>query len=102
MRRIALLVVLAAGLIGGAAVAGARRIAPPRPAAPPATVALTSAARHTLKGAPIALSRDSLTRRAERMTLRVRNISCAGVATGSGWAIDSHTLVTNRHVLAGA
>jgi S1-C subfamily serine protease len=102
MRRIALLIAFAAALIGGAAVAGARRIPPPRPAAPPATLALTSAARRTLKGAPIALSRDSLTRRAERMTLRVRNISCAGVATGSGWAVDSHTLVTNRHVLAGA
>jgi S1-C subfamily serine protease len=36
------------------------------------------------------------------MTLRVRNISCAGVAIGSAWALDPHTLVTNRHVLAGA
>ena len=36
------------------------------------------------------------------MTLRVRNISCAGVATGSGFAIDAHTIITNRHVLQGA
>ena len=43
-----------------------------------------------------------MTRAAERMTLRVRNISCAGVATGSGFAIDAHTIITNRHVLQGA
>ena len=36
------------------------------------------------------------------MTLRVRNISCAGVATGSGFAVDKHTIITNRHVIEGA
>lgn len=102
MRKASLIGVLAVAVIAGAAFAGARRAAEPVPASPPPTVSLTTAARRTLKGAPLALSRDSLTRRAERMTLRVRNISCAGVATGSGWAVDGHTLVTNRHVLAGA
>ena len=45
---------------------------------------------------------QGLRRRAERLVVRVRNINCAGVATGSGFALDEHTLVTNRHVLAGA
>jgi S1-C subfamily serine protease len=45
---------------------------------------------------------DSLRRKAEEMVVRVRNIGCEGVATGSGFALDAHTLVTNRHVLAGA
>lgn len=48
------------------------------------------------------LSRDGFKRRAERITLRVRNLSCEGIATGSGFAVDSSTLVTNRHVVAGA
>jgi S1-C subfamily serine protease len=90
-------VVLAAGMrLGG------RRVTPPPAARPVATTVLTAAARQTLRGQPITLAQDSLRRRAEKMTLRVRNISCAGVATGSAWAIDPHTLVTNRHVLAGA
>jgi S1-C subfamily serine protease len=45
---------------------------------------------------------QSLRRRAERMVVRVRNVSCLGVGTGSGFALDEHTLLTNRHVLAGA
>jgi S1-C subfamily serine protease len=45
---------------------------------------------------------QGLRRQAERLVVRVRNISCIGVATGSGFALDEHTLVTNRHVLAGA
>jgi S1-C subfamily serine protease len=48
------------------------------------------------------LARDSAERRARRGTLRVRNTACDGVYTGSGFALDAHTLVTNRHVLAGA
>jgi S1-C subfamily serine protease len=48
------------------------------------------------------LSRDSFERRAERITVRLRNLTCAGLGTGSGFAIDSSTLITNRHVVAGA
>ena len=48
------------------------------------------------------LARDSAERRARRLTVRVRNVSCLGVATGSGFAIAPDVLVTNRHVLAGA
>ncbi|MHC6595099.1 S1C family serine protease [Arthrobacter sp. C152] len=38
----------------------------------------------------------------ERAALRVRNIGCGGVASGSGFAIADHVFVTNRHVVSGA
>ena len=37
---------------------------------------------------------------AQRMTVRVRNVGCGFLATGTGFMIDEHTLVTNRHVIA--
>jgi S1-C subfamily serine protease len=48
------------------------------------------------------LAKDSAERRARRLTVRVRNVSCLGVGVGSGFAIARNVLVTNRHVLAGA
>jgi S1-C subfamily serine protease len=95
-------VVLAAGVIVAAWLRGADRVPPPPPVKPAAVVALSAAAQRATTGRPRALARDGMTRHAQRLTLRVRNISCAGVGTGSGWAIDEHTLITNRHVLAGA
>ncbi len=38
----------------------------------------------------------------EQAALRIRNIGCGGVRTGSGFAIGERVLVTNRHVVAGA
>lgn len=40
--------------------------------------------------------------RAERVAVRVRNVGCGGVSTGSGFALSPNQLVTNRHVIAGA
>src|SRR4029079_4201018 len=37
---------------------------------------------------------------AQRMAVRIRNIGCGSVSTGSGFPIDDHTLATNRHVVA--
>jgi S1-C subfamily serine protease len=34
------------------------------------------------------------------MAVRIRNVGCTGLSTGSGFAIDERTLVTNRHVVA--
>ena len=51
---------------------------------------------------PGALSPDGFTA-AQRMTVRVRSVGCSGtitLSTGTGFAVDSHTLVTNRHVIA--
>ncbi len=36
---------------------------------------------------------------AQRMTVRVRNVGCEALKTGTGFAVDAHTLVTNRHVI---
>jgi S1-C subfamily serine protease len=36
---------------------------------------------------------------ARRMTVRIRNVGCSSLSTGSGFALDSTTLVTNRHVV---
>lgn len=36
---------------------------------------------------------------AQRMAARVRNIGCDSLSTGSGFAIDATTLITNRHVV---
>jgi S1-C subfamily serine protease len=35
-------------------------------------------------------------------TVRVRNLSCSGLGVGSGFLVDSRTLVTNRHVVQDA
>lgn len=37
---------------------------------------------------------------AQRMSVRVRNVGCGSISTGSGFAIDEHTLITNKHVVA--
>jgi len=38
----------------------------------------------------------------EQMTVRIRNIRCTGLSTGTGFALDPFTIITNRHVLEGA
>jgi S1-C subfamily serine protease len=35
----------------------------------------------------------------QRIALRLRAVNCDGLATGSGFAVDEHTLVTARHVV---
>lgn len=37
---------------------------------------------------------------AQRMAVRIRNVGCDSLSTGSGFAIDATTLITNRHVVA--
>ena len=36
----------------------------------------------------------------ERMAVRIRNVGCSSLSTGSGFAIDATTLITNKHVVA--
>ncbi|HSK26000.1 MAG TPA: serine protease [Jiangellales bacterium] len=52
-------------------------------------------------GAPTTLSPDGF-RTTERVAVRIRNVGCGGVGTGSGFAVGENVLVTNRHVVAGA
>ena len=35
----------------------------------------------------------------ERAAVRIRNVRCDGLATGSGFILDEHTIVTNHHVV---
>ena len=37
---------------------------------------------------------------AQRIAVRIRNIGCGALSTGSGFAIDDHTIITNKHVVA--
>jgi S1-C subfamily serine protease len=87
---------------GAAAVLGVGVTPSPGAAQLPDVATVAPVARSTLKKAPHELAQDTLKRAAEKLTLRVRNISCQGIATGSGFGIDDHTIITNRHVLAGA
>jgi S1-C subfamily serine protease len=36
----------------------------------------------------------------QRMAVRIRNVGCGTLTTGSGFAVDATTLITNRHVVA--
>ncbi len=38
----------------------------------------------------------------QRAAVRIRNTSCSGLVTGSGFILDRHTIVTNYHVVANA
>lgn len=50
----------------------------------------------------LALRSQDIERVVRHATLRVRNRTCFGVGSGSGFAIAPHLLVTNRHVVQGA
>jgi S1-C subfamily serine protease len=66
----------------------------------PAAIGETTAAATPAPGATT-LSPDGF-RTTERVAVRVRNVGCGGVSTGSGFAVSEDVLVTNRHVVAGA
>jgi S1-C subfamily serine protease len=103
MRRWPLLLVAAAlavgqgcgGLAAEPPAASPEKLSPPVAGDAPAARGITQVRIPTL-------SQDGFERRAESITVRVRNLSCAGLGTGSGFAIDRSTLITNRHVVAGA
>lgn len=65
--------------------------APPTPTPPPSLPATREV-----------LAADSDRQRAAEIAVRVRNRGCDFVATGTGFAVDEHLLITNRHVVEGA
>ena len=91
-----LLVGLATGLCV-VALAGCGSL-PPRPEPVPTSLDVASS-RDDVASSAGALSPDGFDA-AQRMAVRIRNIGCGGLSTGSGFALDEHTLVTNRHVVA--
>jgi S1-C subfamily serine protease len=84
----------AAGLAAAVAVAAVLAgcvASPPAPSPPPTLPA----------GRPV-LAADSARQQAREVTVRVRNRGCSFLATGSGFVVAAHRLVTNRHVVEGA
>ncbi|MFN2556084.1 MAG: serine protease [Nitriliruptorales bacterium] len=49
--------------------------------------------------APTAPREDFLQEELRAATFRIRNLSTVGIGTGAGFAIGSHLIVTNRHVV---
>lgn len=75
---------------------------PPADAGPPRATTGAPAASPAEPGAPTTGTTAGFSR-IERAAVRVRNVGCElSLSTGSGFAIDEHTLVTNRHVVEGA
>ena len=87
-----------AAAFGGVAVLTACSYLPPMPE--PLVISETPVLRTPAPGATT-LSPDGF-RTTERVAVRVRNVGCDGVSTGSGFAVGNDRLVTNRHVVAGA
>jgi S1-C subfamily serine protease len=87
-----------AAACAGAAVLTACSYLPPLPE--PLVISETPVLRTPTPGA-VTLSPDGF-RTTERVAVRVRNVGCEGVSTGSGFAVDNDRLVTNRHVVTGA
>lgn len=48
------------------------------------------------------LAASTAERRAEAATVRIRNLGCSALSTGSGFVVGDRELVTNAHVIAGA
>jgi S1-C subfamily serine protease len=77
-----------------------------------ATVALAGCVDPPPSSPPIALhvpaqvgredAKQQLFRSVRAYTVRLRNVRCDGGATGTGFAVDRRTIVTNRHVIEGA
>lgn len=100
MRDAALLLAASAGAVAAAvALTGVGTAPGASPERIPRASTLSASAESSVRGESAILRRNSRQRHAYKQTLRVRNVSCFGVATGSGFAIDDHTVVTNRHVL---
>ncbi len=72
------------------AVGASSCVPPPDPRTAP--VATPGASLPDVSGPPSAI----------RAMVRVRSLACDALSVGSGFAVDDHTIITNRHVVAGA
>lgn len=92
--------VLAAAVALAGAATGCSELPDLPPMPDPVAIGETTAVPTPTPGATT-LSPDGF-RTTERVAVRVRNVGCGGVSTGSGFAVSEDVLVTNRHVVAGA
>jgi len=88
---------LAAGLLAGLTLAGCGAL--PELPGPVPTDLVPSAVPGATPTTTGNLSPDGFDV-AQRMAVRIRNVGCGSLSTGSGFAIDATTLITNRHVVA--
>ncbi len=68
------------------------------PARPPAPQTSFVPAEPTVEK-PVGLTPDGFDA-VQRMAVRIRNVGCGSLSTGSGFAIDATTLITNKHVVS--
>jgi S1-C subfamily serine protease len=92
----ALLVFLTGSLTGSLAGCG---VLPPLPEPVPSDIVPSSPVGLSPAAGGDALSPDGFDA-VERMAVRIRNVGCEELSTGSGFAIDAHTLITNKHVVS--
>ncbi|WP_421741829.1 S1 family peptidase [Cellulomonas sp.] len=88
---------LVGGVVALVALTGGCSMLPAMPAPVPSSVVPTDLPQQTPSSSGN-LSPDGFDS-AQRMAVRIRNIGCGTLSTGSGFALDDHTLVTNRHVV---
>ena len=97
---------VAAALATGLLLAGCAvpRFAPEDAGAPPTPAPSAGVGGEGAAGAPAGAAGEVAGFAAvERAAVRVRNVQCgSGIATGSGFAVDEHTVITNQHVVDGA
>lgn len=72
---------------------------PPMPPPVPSDVVPTAQPTPTISLGSALLSPDGFDA-VQRMAVRIRNVGCGEVSTGSGFALTATTLVTNKHVVA--
>lgn len=96
-RRRALALVVTAALAVGVSACG---VVPALPEPMPDSVVPSFAPQSEPDGAEN-LSPDGFDA-VRRMAVRIRNVGCENLSTGSGFAIDDRTLITNKHVVAGS
>ncbi len=71
---------------------------PPMPPPVPTDLAPTAGSFPTISAGSDQLSPDGFDA-VRRMAVRIRNVGCGQVSTGSGFALTATTLVTNKHVV---
>lgn len=90
---------VAVALVGGAAALAGCGVLPGMPAPVPTSVVPTSLPTPSISAGTSTLSPDGFDA-VRRMAVRIRNVGCGQVSTGSGFALTDHELVTNKHVVA--
>lgn len=94
----AAVVALAGSLLAGCASVDAVLEEVPRMPGPPVTDLVPTEGPMSAPTGTGTLSPDGFDA-VRRMAVRIRNVGCGTLTTGSGFAIDATTLITNRHVV---